>query len=81
VERDVETADATEALRVSTFAAGFEFRPLEAFARELDPLRGANFPAFAFKRMDLGPVDDLFAAFFIAFTLCLAFFAMSRAEL
>jgi hypothetical protein len=81
VERLAGLPDATEALRASTFATGFEFRPAEAFSRELDPFRGANFPAFAFKRMDLVPVDDRFAAFFIAFTFCLAFVAMSRAEL
>jgi hypothetical protein len=81
VDRDAEADDATEVLRASTFAAGFDLRPDVDFARRREPFRDANFAAFAFKRRDLRAAGDRFAAFLIILDLCFAFVAMSRAEL
>jgi len=77
VERSAEAADTTRVLRPSTFRARFVLRSDGGFVGECDPLRDANFPAFAFKLIDLTGADERFAAFFTAFALCFAFVAMS----
>jgi hypothetical protein len=78
VARGEETAAATGARRVSTFA-GFVARRADVLALGLEPFRDDVFLDSAFKRIDLAVPDERVTAFFTVLDFDLVFITMSPA--
>ena len=76
--RGEETAAATGARRVSTFA-GFVARRADVLALGLEPFRDDVFLDSAFKRIDLAVPDERVTAFFTVLDFDLVFITMSPA--